>query len=141
MLNNIIRKKINYSYLQSKNIKLYSSELKDTISNLIPQRKQELQEIKNNYSDNVIDNVTTQQVIGGMRGIKSMLWDNSSLDSEKGITFHNKTIDEIRNELPKFYFSKHMKINTNEPMIEGMLWFLMTGKIPEPSQVENLRKE
>ena len=121
--------------------KRYYSSKKNTISNLIPERKKKLQEIKQNYSDKIVDNVSVNQVIGGMRGIKSMLWDNSSLDSEKGITFHNKTISELRDNLPKYSYSKHMKLSTKEPMIEGMLWFLLTGQIPTQEEAINLSKE
>ena len=123
------------------NIRVFSSELKTTISDLIPTKRTEMKFLKENYSNHCVDNVSVNQVLGGMRGIKSMIWDNSSLDPEKGITFHDKTIQDLREQLPKFYYSSHMKLHTVEPMMESMLWFLMTGQIPTNEQVKMLTNE
>lgn len=41
------------------------------------------------------------QVYGGARGIKSLVWEGSVLDSEEGIRFRGKTIPECQELLPK----------------------------------------
>ena len=125
--------KINNNNIKNTIKRHYSSELKNELSHLIPEKRERLNKIKFLLNDKVIDNVSANQLIGGMRGIKCMLWDNSSLDSEKGITFHNKTIDELRKDLPSF--------KNNEPMAESMLWFLLTGNIPTKKQSLSLSKD
>jgi citrate synthase len=45
--------------------------------------------------------VTLDQVYGGARGIKCLVWEGSVLDSEEGIRFRNKTIPECQELLPK----------------------------------------
>ena len=37
------------------------------------------------HDETIIDQVTIGQVFGGMRGIKSMLWETSLLDAQEGI--------------------------------------------------------
>lgn len=123
----------------------YSSNLKDKIKEIIPLRKEKYNKLKSLHGDIVIDNVSIDQVLGGMRGIKSMHWDVSNLDPEKGITFYNKTINDLRDELPKHFYpiteiEKTKKIIpklSDEPMAESLLWFLLTGDIPTP--IESLK--
>lgn len=44
------------------------------------------------YGSKVIGEVTLDQVYGGARGIKSLVWEGSVLDSEEGIRFRGKTV-------------------------------------------------
>lgn len=53
------------------------------------------------YGNKVIGEVTLDQVYGGARGIKSLVWEGSVLDSEEGIRFRGKTIPECQELLPK----------------------------------------
>ena len=61
----------------------------------------------------VVDKVTLDQVYGGARGIKALVWEGSVLDSEEGIRFRGKTIPECQEILPKAPGGK-------EPLPEGM---------------------
>ena len=117
-----------------------TSMLKNKLKKLIPEKQKILKDFKNNHGNKTIDLVTVNQTLGGMRGIKSMLWNTSLLDSEKGITFHNKTINELREELPK-YNIKNSNYKSCEPSSESLLWFLMTGTIPSQGEVNNLQEE
>lgn len=120
-------------------VRNFTSSLKNNLKQLIPERQKKLNNFKKLNGNKIIDNVSINQTLGGMRGIKSMYWDISLLDSEKGITFYNKTIDDLRNELlkPK---KNNVKVG-NEPSCESLLWFLMTGKIPTYEQIDNLSEE
>jgi len=122
-------------------IRCYSTDLKETLSSLVPIRREEFNAVKNKINDTELDKIVGSQVFGGMRGIKSMIWDNSSLDVEKGITFHNKTINDLRKELPKFKISKDIKCSSREPMTEGLIWFLLTGKVPTRQQSISFSKD
>ena len=44
------------------------------------------------YGNKVVGEVTLDQVYGGARGIKSLVWEGSVLDSEEGIRFRGKTV-------------------------------------------------
>lgn len=44
------------------------------------------------HGNTVIGEVTLDQVYGGARGIKSLVWEGSVLDSEEGIRFRGKTV-------------------------------------------------
>ena len=66
------------------------------------------------HGDVVIDEVKVSQVFGGMRGIKSMLYETSELDAHDGIRFRGNTIPELREKLPKVDGGK-------EPLPEGLL--------------------
>lgn len=129
-------KKINLFNMYKRYIMINNSELKKKLKELIPEKQKLLNDFKNNHGNKIIDYITVNQTIGGMRNIKSMLWNTSLLDPEKGITFHNRTINELREKLPKYYIK-----NCNEPSSEALLWYLMTGTIPSQVQVNNLHKE
>lgn len=64
------------------------------------------------HGSKVIDKVTLDQVYGGARGIKCLVWEGSVLDSEEGIRFRGKTIPECQELLPKAPGGK-------EPLPEG----------------------
>lgn len=66
------------------------------------------------HGSKVVDKVTLDQVYGGARGIKSLVWEGSVLDSEEGIRFRGKTIPECQDLLPK-------APGGNEPLPEGEL--------------------
>lgn len=64
------------------------------------------------HGSKVVDKVTLDQVYGGARGIKCLVWEGSVLDSEEGIRFRGKTIPECQELLPKAPGGK-------EPLPEG----------------------
>ena len=48
----------------------------------------------------IVDKVTIDQLIGGARSIKCMLWETSQLDAMEGIRFRGLTIPELQEKLP-----------------------------------------
>ena len=68
--------------------------------------------VRRDYGSKVVGEVTLDQVYGGARGIKSLVWEGSVLDSEEGIRFRGKTIPECQELLPKAPGGK-------EPLPEG----------------------
>ena len=66
------------------------------------------------HGSKVVDKVTLDQVYGGARGIKALVWEGSVLDAEEGIRFRGKTIPECQEILPKAPGGK-------EPLPEGEL--------------------
>ncbi|KAG6395076.1 hypothetical protein SASPL_145667 [Salvia splendens] len=78
--------------------------------------------------------IPEQQVLGGMRGMTGLLWETSLLDPEEGIRFRGLFIHECQNLLPAAK-------SGGEPLPEGLLWLLLTGKVPTKEQVDSLSKE
>ncbi|MFK7776379.1 MAG: citrate (Si)-synthase [Saprospiraceae bacterium] len=78
-----------------------------------------------------VDEVTLSQVFGGMRGVKSMIWETSQLDPIKGIRFRGHSIPELRDLLPRVADGK-------EPLPEALFWLMLVGEIPTEDQVKGL---
>ncbi|MCB0649143.1 MAG: citrate (Si)-synthase [Saprospiraceae bacterium] len=109
-------------------------QLKEKFKALATIKAQELKTIAKEYGEVQLDTVNAGQIIGGMRGIKAMLWDTSSLDAEEGIRFRGYSIPELREKLPKFEGGK-------EPLPEGLFWLMLVDEIPTQEEVEWLSKE
>ena len=57
------------------------SLLRDRLEELVPIKRAELTELKKTHGDKQIGTCTVDQAIGGMRGVKSMIWETSLLDA------------------------------------------------------------
>lgn len=90
----------------------------------------ELKSMLKESGDLKVDEVVLKQVIGGMRGIKSMFSETSHLDPIEGIKFRGYSIPQLREELPK--------LGNTEPLPEGLFWLMLTGEIPTDEQVRQL---
>lgn len=113
--------------------------LKERMAALIPQKREEFTAFAKANGDKVIDKVNVGQLIGGMRGIKCMLWETSLLDAEEGIRFRGKTIPELQEALPGAERSEGLK--KGEPTPEATLWYLMTGEVPTEKEVKFLQED
>jgi len=107
--------------------------LKETLKSKIPEKRELLKQVKS-HADKTIGEVKVASVVGGMRGLKSMIWEGSVLDANEGIRFHGKTITDCQEALPKG------KTGT-EMLPEAMFWLLLTGDVPSQSQVRVLSRE
>ncbi|KIX93937.1 2-methylcitrate synthase, mitochondrial [Fonsecaea multimorphosa CBS 102226] len=108
-------------------------DLKATLQSVIPEKRELLKQVKS-HADKKIGDITIGQVIGGMRTMKSMVWEGSVLDANEGIRFHGRTIADCQKELPK-------GTSGTEMLPEAMFWLLLTGKVPSTSQVRALSRE
>lgn len=108
--------------------------LKKKFSEQSTQLKTELKEMVKQNGDTVVDQVSLAQIIGGMRGIKCMIWETSQLDPEEGIRFRGFSIPELRDKLPKWN-------KGNEPLPEGLFWLMLTGEMPSDEDVAWLTAE
>ena len=75
--------------------------LKDKIAEKIEIMRPRIKDLMDNYGDVIIDKVTVSQVIGGMRGIKSLITDISNLDPNEGIRYRGYTLVEVFEQLPR----------------------------------------
>ena len=114
--------------------KRYFSTLKETLQKQIPIEKEKIKMIKKDYGEKIIDQVTVNKCLNGSRDIKSIFWEPSLLDANKGICFRNYSLEECQEKLPKFK-------KDGEIIPEAMFWLLITGKIPSDNNIKSLRKE
>ncbi|XP_073278839.1 citrate synthase, mitochondrial-like isoform X1 [Primulina huaijiensis] len=77
--------------------------------------------LKKEYGKVPLGDITVDMVLGGMRGMTGLLWETSLLDPEEGIRFRGMSIPECQNVLPAAKPG-------GEPLPEGLLWLLLTGK-------------
>ncbi|KAG8978410.1 hypothetical protein FRC05_010655 [Tulasnella sp. 425] len=98
-----------------------TKSLRETLAEIVPQKQAQLKELVEN-------------LIGGMRGLKVMLWEGSVLDPNEGIRFHGHSIPDCQKVLTPAK-------GGNEIIAESMLWLLLTGKVPTEAQTRELSQE
>ncbi|EGP92379.1 unnamed protein product [Zymoseptoria tritici ST99CH_1A5] len=108
-------------------------DLKETLKSVIPEKRELLKKVKA-HSSKTIGEVKIENTLGGMRGLKAMVWEGSVLDANEGIRFHGKTIKDCQKELPK-------GTSGTEMLPEAMFWLLLTGQVPSTNQVRVFSKE
>jgi citrate synthase len=105
--------------------------LKERFAELFPGAKKEIEQIKKEHGDLVLGTCTISQAYGGMRSVKSMIYETSVLDAAEGIRFRGYTIEECQKMLPTI-------AGGTEPLPESLLWLLMTGEIPTQEEAESV---
>lgn len=70
--------------------------LQEILEAQVPSKQTRLATLKKEHGSKVIGKVTIDQLIGGARGVKCMLWETSNLDAEEGIRFRGLTIPECQ---------------------------------------------
>ncbi len=80
------------------------------------------------------DEVSLRQIFGGMRGVKSMIWETSNLDAVEGIRFRGYSIPELRKLLPS-------RKGDDQPLPEGLFWLMLVDEIPTQEEVDWLSDE
>ncbi|KAF2202129.1 citrate synthase-like protein [Delitschia confertaspora ATCC 74209] len=108
-------------------------DLKETFKKVLPAKRELLKKVKAN-GDKVLGEVKVENTLGGMRGLKAMVWEGSVLDANEGIRFHGRTIKDCQKELPK-------GTSGTEMLPEAMFWLLLTGEVPSVAQTRQLSRE
>ncbi|KAF9978845.1 citrate (Si)-synthase, partial [Modicella reniformis] len=118
-------------------IRAYSTKpqgLKDRLRELIPEKREEVKQVKAEFGNKSLGETTVDMAYGGMRGIKGLIWEGSVLDANEGIRFRGMTIPECQTHLPA-------ADGGDEPLPEGLFWLLVTGEVPTKEQVKGLSAE
>jgi len=108
--------------------------LKEVLAHKIEQLRPIIATLVQEFGKVVVDQVTIDQVIGGARGIPSLVTDISYLDPAEGIRFRGKTIPETFEALPKAKGSRY-------PTVEAFWYFLLTADVPTEAQVDEVVAE
>lgn len=100
------------------------SMLFDKLSSQMPALRAELKEIKTKYGDAKVDEVVIEQIVGGMRGIKSLVCDTSEVDPNYGLIIRGRKLEELGEKLP-----------------EEIFWLMLTGEFPNATELADLQKD
>jgi citrate synthase len=110
------------------------SNLKEKLAAKIEAHRPRTVRLLKEHGDKKVGEVTIAQVIGGMRGVKSLTTDISYLDPMEGIRFRGYTIPEVLEKLPKVP-------GAEMPYVEGFFYLLLTGDIPNDDEVKAVAEE
>jgi citrate synthase len=97
--------------------------LKEKIAAQLSAQRERYRALAKEHGDVVVADVTVGQIVGGMRGIKSLLTDVSFVDPAEGIRFRGMTIPEVLAALPK-------PEGADMPYVGGLFYLLLIGEIP-----------
>ena len=86
------------------------------------------------HGEKKADEVKLRQIFGGMRGVKSMIWETSNLDPIEGIRFRGYSIPELSELLPS-------RTGDDQPLPEGLFWLMLVGELPTQEDVDWLSDE
>ncbi|RJP33403.1 MAG: citrate (Si)-synthase [Candidatus Omnitrophota bacterium] len=98
--------------------------LKEKLAQLIPGLREEMGSIISEHGDKVVSEVTIRQVYGGMRGVRGLICDTSSVEPDKGLAIRGIPVIQLTDKLP-----------------EEILYLLLTGEMPDQSALDDLKKE
>ena len=115
-------------------LRLRAQGLKETLIAQMPAKQAWLKNLKKEHGSKLVDRVTIDQLVGGARSVKAILWETSLLDPIEGIRFRGYTIPELQEKLPT-------AIPGGEPTPEGLFWLLLTGEVPTKAQADALTAE
>lgn len=104
--------------------------LKEKLHEKIEEWRPRTKRLMKEHSDVVVDEVTIGKILGGMRGLKSLVTDISYLDPNEGIRYRGYTLPEVFEKLPK-------PKGAEMPYVEGLFYLLLTGEVPTESQVSD----
>ena len=100
------------------------SVLLDILTEKIPKWREEALGLIHEKGDAVISEVTVSHAYAGMRGIKGLICDTSSVSAEKGLIIRGRPLLDIKHLLP-----------------EEVFFLLVTGDIPQKEDFDDLQHQ
>lgn len=101
---------------------------------VVPKKQEQAMALRSKYGQEHVGDIKVENVFGGMRGLKVMLWEGSVLDPNEGIRFHGLSIPDCQKVLPTAKDGK-------EIIAESMLWLLLTGQVPSETQTRDFSRQ
>jgi len=98
--------------------------LQEQLSSKIPKWQEDLKLVLNEKGDKVISDVTVSQAVKGMRGVKSLICDTSTVSADKGLIIRGNSILDITGILP-----------------EEVFYLLLVGDLPNKDQLLDLQNQ
>lgn len=100
------------------------SLLHDKLSKTVPVYQNDLKNFAKTHGEKVIDSVTVGALLGGQRGIKSLLCDTSEVPADHGLIIRGIPILKLVDKLP-----------------EEVLWLLLTAELPTAAELQDLQAD
>ncbi|MCC6867008.1 MAG: citrate (Si)-synthase [Ignavibacteria bacterium] len=100
------------------------SMLKAKLSSQVPDLRERVRNLGKNHGTKTISQVTVEQVLGGMRGVKSLICDTSEVGLDYGLVIRGIPILKLTEKLP-----------------EDVLWLMLTGELPNEKESKDLQSE
>ena len=98
--------------------------LQEQLSSKIPKWQEDLKLVLSEKGDKVISDVTVSQAVKGMRGVKSLICDTSTVSVDKGLIIRGNSILDITGILP-----------------EEVFYLLLVGHLPNNDQLLDLQNQ
>ncbi len=100
------------------------SMLKEKLASQIPALRERVHNLVKNYGKKKISDISVEQMLGGLRGVKSLLCDTSEVVIDQGLIIRGYPISDLARKLP-----------------EEVFWLLLTGELPNSQELEDLQSE
>ena len=94
------------------------SPLKEKLAAQVPKLHDRVRNLAKNHGKKVISEVTIEQVLGGMRGVKSLICDTSEVGLDTGLIIRGIPILGLTGKLP-----------------EEIFYLLLTGELPGEAEL------
>lgn len=107
---------------------------KDKVFRLVDPMKTRINNLIKNYGDFKVSDVSIAQMYSGTRGVKSLICETSMLDPNEGIRYRGYSLPELIELLPSVK-------GGSQPLPEGLFSLLLTGNLPEETDVVDIQKE
>jgi citrate synthase len=93
------------------------SLLRAKLAELLPAWREEIAQLVGEHGEDVIGTVTAGQILGGLRGAKTLVCDTSTVEPDTGLWIRGRHVKELAG-LDQ----------------EDIFWLLLTGELPSPEE-------
>jgi citrate synthase len=100
------------------------SILKDKLAKKVPEIRDYFKNLVKEKGETKLSEVSVATLYGGLRGVKGLICDTSSVPADKGLLVRGKPIGELVDRLP-----------------EEILYLLLAGELPNKAELEDLQKD
>lgn len=98
--------------------------IKEKLAEQIPALRDEVKNLVKQYGDKVVSEITVAQIFGGLRGVKALVCDTSSVPPERGLLIRGIPVAELTEKLP-----------------EEIFYLLLTGELPDEESLKLLMQD
>ncbi len=100
------------------------SKLHEILTERMPLFHEVRSRLAKTYADVVVSEITVSQIYGGLRGVKGLVCNTSSVEPDEGLKIREIPIKDLTDKLP-----------------EEILFLLLTGSMPTPEETKDLQNE
>lgn len=100
------------------------TNLRQVLEQKIPALRDEIKNLVKNHANETICHITLEQAFGGMRNLKCLICDTSSVEPDQGLIIRGRPVAQLVDKLP-----------------EEILYLLLTGDIPDQKALGSLQQD